>query len=106
MVTINKGDIITAQNVRSGESAKGRYFLCRVKAEKGRDSITIWNNDGFECGEGDKIAVTDIISVSHKKKKYNEKWYEITDVVCSLMLAEGSGDAFTEMPGFDGDLPF
>ena len=82
MVTIKKGDVITAEGAKNGKSAKGDYFLCKVSS--GKDKITIWNNDGFSCIDGAQIKVDEIVSVTKKRRQYQEKWYDETDVVCKL----------------------
>lgn len=108
-VTIKPGDIIKAEGVHSGEGEKGPWFLCKLKAEKGRGSITIFNHDGFECADGDMIRITEIQSVSHNNRKWQDKWYEETNADCGLELAEDAvpdiGGEFDELPN-DGELPF
>ena len=105
-VTIKKGDIIVGDSVRTGTSAKGSYFMCRVKADKGNGKITIWNNDGFNCSDGDQIRIVEIESCSHSSRKYQEKWYEETSAVCKLELV-GKAPAYSDLTeAGDEDLPF
>jgi len=110
-VTVKKGDTITAVGVHSGTSSKGQYFLCKVKGEKAGDQITIWNNGGFECSEGDQIRIVDILEVKKYKRKYNEKWYDETDVIAELELIgnvpDVSTSSFEDITDINGDrLPF
>lgn len=104
--TITKGDIISAEGVRTGTSSKGQYFMCRVKAEKGNSKITIWNNDGFNCSDGDQIRIVEIESCSHSSRKYQKKWYEETSAVCKLELVGKAPDYSDMMEAGDDDLPF
>ena len=84
MVVIKKGDVITAEGAKNGKSAKGDYFLCRVSGSGAGDKITIWNNEGFSCIDGAQIKVDEIVSVTKKRRQYQEKWYDETNIVCKL----------------------
>lgn len=109
MVQIKSGDTIRAESVHTGTSSNGDYFLCRVKAEKGRDCITVWNNDGFTCQEGESVRINEIQSVKFGQRKYNDKWYPDVSIVASLSSVEpqkNEGAGFSELYGGDGELPF
>lgn len=105
-LTIKKGETFKAENVRHGSNDKGTWFLCKIKPEKGKSDITIWNFDGFCCGEGDVVRVNDITEVSRANRKYNEKWYEDFKAVCDLEVVMTANEAFAEIADEDGELPF
>lgn len=105
MVEIKQGMTLTADGVKSGSSAKGNYFLCKVKAEKGKDSITLWNNDGFSCPNGATIRVDEILSVKKSARKWQEKWFDTFDVVARLSYV-GEGKPGYTVVEHDNDLPF
>ena len=54
--TIKIGDIIIAQNVRTGTSKHGEYFMCRV-GEKATDRIIIWANDASLAPKVQKLEL-------------------------------------------------
>lgn len=104
--TIKKGDIIVATGVRSGTSARGQFFLCKV-GEKANDRITIWGQSGFECSEGASIKVVDIVSFKRSNRKYNEKWYPDISAECVLEVVGGQQKFSGFSPVQDEDeLPF
>ena len=112
MVEIKKGDVIAAENVRIGESSKGKYFMCKVSATKGKGFITVWNNDGFECADGDTIRIADIISVKRSNRQYQDKWYDETSITATLEFVSEAPKYTDLMPvdvdetTFGGELPY
>lgn len=105
MVEIRKGEVIRAESPKSGTSSRGDYFMLRMKGEKGSDTITIWNEDGFTCSDGDMVVVTDILSVKRSKRKYNGKWYDETSITAKLDPFD-MPSAFSALSGADEELPF
>ena len=105
MIEIKTGAVLKAEGVRTGSGAKGEYFLCKVKAEKGKDTISVWNNDGFSCNEGDTIRVDEILSVKKSARKWQEKWFDTFDVVARLSYV-GEGKPGYTVVEQDNDLPF
>ena len=107
MVTIKAGDTFRAEGVKTGTSAKGDYFLCKVSDDKGKKKITVWNNDGFTCADGDTVTVDEIVSVKLSASKgRDDKWYDNFDAVCRLSLAQDVGQAFTDLSDDGTPLPF
>ena len=105
--TIKKGDIITAQNVKTGTAKQGEYFMCRV-GEKANDRITIWANDGFTCPEGAKVRVVEILEFRRSNRKYNDQWYPDISAVCKLELVgeQQKFSGFEDISDDDEKLPF
>ena len=104
--TIKIGDIITAQNVRTGTSARGPYCMLKV-GEKANDRITVWAQSGFECSEGAQVRIAEIVSFRRSNRKYNEQWYPDISAECVLEVV-GSQQKFSGFsPVQDEDeLPF
>ena len=98
MVEIGKGDVLKAEGVKTGCSARGQYFLCRVK--KGMDMIKIWNDEAFTCNEGDEIQIRDILKVKKSNRQYQGKWTPDFSIVCSLKKI---GESTKPDGGFTGD---
>lgn len=107
MVEIKSGDTITAESVHRGTGGKGPYCMLVVKAEKGRDKITVWARDGeMELSDGDSVKINSIVSVKKSARKYQEKWYDTFDIVANLQVMEkGHASAYEESDS-DGELPF
>lgn len=99
MVTISKGEMLTISESKSGSSQRGDYFMFKVKAEKGKDSITVWSKDGEKFSDGETVIVSDILEVKKGARKYQEKWYDTYDVTAKL-----TGRKTSKPPVIDADF--
>ena len=101
MVQIKRGDTFTATGVRTGDGKNGQWWMCKINAEKGSDSITLWC-PGCTANEGDTVTVANILSVKKSARKYQEKWYDTYEAEVEFAAAD-----FAELEDEDGDtLPF
>ncbi len=105
--TIKKGDIIIAQNVRTGTSARGPYCMLKV-GEKANDRITVWAQSDFTCPEGAKVRVVEILEFRRSNRKYNDQWYPDISAVCKLELVgeQQKFSGFEDISDDDEELPF
>ena len=101
MVQIKRGDTFTATGVRTGDGKNGQWWMCKINAEKGSDSITLWC-PGCTANEGDAVTVTDILQVKKSARQFKEKWYDTFDVTVALEATA----QFAELPDDDSDLPY
>lgn len=108
MVEIKAGDTITAESVHRGEGGKGPYCMLVVKAEKGKDKITVWARDGqMALADGDSVKVNSIVSVKKSARKYKEQWYDTFDIVANLQVMEkGRASSYKDVDETDDELPW
>lgn len=86
---IKKGDILTVKETKSGHSDKGDWSFVRFN---GCEKITVWaENNDFKAKIGDSVEVLDIVTVSAKTSKVNDKYY-INYNVTALLKNKGGND--------------
>lgn len=94
MVKVKMGDVLPANEMKSGTGQRGAWAMIPVKAEKGYDKITIWatNPDDIKGAKAVKVLSIEEASLSKSKKvgaDGTEKWYDNCNLQCKLSREEG-----------------
>lgn len=78
-VTVKKGEIYPAKEMKSGVGKRGEWALLSVKAEKGYDKIDIWATNPADVKGAGAVKIVDFeaASITNQKKETPEgiKWY-------------------------------
>lgn len=104
MVELKKGMLLI--DIKKGEGKSGSWALCKVKAEKGYDSIDVWCANPEDVGN-EPMKLGEIISVKKTARKYEkdgvEKWADVYSVNARFEIAD-SMNGFSKLN--DEDCPF
>lgn len=122
MVTVKKGDVISAKDFISGKSKDGKTW-CRgeIKADTGYDKLTLWIDNPDAQLSGNMAQVRSINAVTLSHRKYEKKdgttgWSN--DFNVNVSIEDYSGKApennyyenVSPVPGFtkmsEDDIPF
>ena len=97
---IKKGDIIPAQNIKTGVGRNGAYCCIPVGEKQNKISVWVANTD-INVAEGDELMVKDILDVARSNSQFNGKWYNQVNI---SIIAEKTSSAPLD-PSLLGGIP-
>jgi len=95
------GTVYDVTDAKSGEGARGAWWLCPVKDPKGFQKMTLFADNVGEIDASWKaVRIQKITSVSVTPRKVGEKWVDQVAVTAILEKA-AMEDTFMDVSGVD-----
>jgi len=107
MVEVKVGTVLSGQSIAIGESNKGPWAMCEVRAEKGYDVIKVWIANVDDIVKDADLTITEILSgkITNTKSEKTGKWYSNFNLQVKVKAEDlDPRSGFTQMP--DDEIAF